>query len=357
MAILKFKNVGVTAIAACVPPRVVSNYDMAYLMPEDNISRLVKSTGIEERHITDEGVTSSDLCLQAAEKLLADNNIDKESIDLLIFSTLTPDYIVPSTSPMLQAKLGLKNTTACVDLQFACSGYIYALATAYAYVSAMGVNRALVLVGETMSKLANKYDRVNFPLYGDAGTACLVEKGDFPEAYFELTADGIGAEYVKTPYRGYRNPLTADNLVDKEREEGNIRKDIDITMDGMETFNHAISIIPKQIRTLINEVGITADDIDYLVSHQANKLMVDYIIKKVKIPTEKVPFCLQKYGNTSGPSIPLTIVSELYGKMQGNKRLFLSAIGAGWSCGTAYFTTKDLAISKIIEYKRPDENI
>lgn len=350
MAILKFKNVGMTAIAACVPSKVVSNYDLRYLMPEDNINRLVNSTGIRERRITEPGVTASDLCCKAAEELLADNNIDKNSIDLLIFSTLTPDFIVPSTSPMLQSKLGLPNTTACVDLQFACSGFIYALATAYAYVSAMGVNRALVLVGETMSKLANKHDRVNYPLYGDAGTACIVEKGDFPEAYFELTADGIGAEYVKVPYRGYRNELTVENLQDKEREDGNIRRDIDITMDGMETFNHAITIIPKQIRALLNEVGITSEDIDYLVSHQANKLMVDYIVKKVKIPSEKVPFCLQKYGNTSGPSIPLTIVSELYGKMEGEKRLFLSAIGAGWSCGTAYLKTKDLAVSEICEY-------
>lgn len=349
MAILRFKNVGITAIAASVPRNVVSNFDLNYLLPKDNIKRLVNSTGIMQRRISDECVTSSDLCCYAAEKLFKDNNIDKNSIDLLIFSTLTPDYIVPSTSPIIQNRLGLSTNTACLDLQFACSSFVYALSVAYAYVSSMGVNKALVLVGETMSKLANKNDRVNYPLYGDAGTACIVERGNFGESVFELTADGTGSEYVIVPYRGYRNLLSADNLIDKKRDDGNIRRDIDIMMDGMETFNHAIRIIPRQIRDLMSNANVSVNDIDYLVSHQANKLMVDYIVKKVKVDTSKVPYCLEKYGNTSGPSIPLTIVSELNGKMYGHKRLLLSAIGAGWSCGTAYIQTHDLKISDIIE--------
>lgn len=350
MAFIRYNNIGITAIAACVPSRVVSNYQLTDLMSEDNISRLVKSTGIEERRITDPGVTASDLCCKAAEKLIQDNNIDRNSIDLLIFSTMSHDYYLPQTGPILQDRLGLPHTTACVDMVYACTSFIYALSTAYAYVASTGINRALVLVGETMSKVSNPRDKVNYPLYGDAGTAFLVEKGDFGESIFQLTSNGAGAKYVITPCRGFRNPLTVDSLIDKEYEDGNIRKDVDVTMDGMETFNHAIYSIPKQVKNLMNEANISSEDIDYLVSHQANKLMVEYIIKKTKVDISKVPFCLDKYGNTSGASIPLTIVSELKDKLEGEKKLFFSAIGAGWSYGTAFIKTNNLKVSTIIEY-------
>lgn len=350
MAVMRFKNVGMTAIAGCVPAKVVSNNDLGYMMSDEAIDRVIKSTGIIERRIADKDICSSDLCVKAAQKLIEDNNIDPNSIDLLLFTTLTPDFITPPTTPIIQKRLGLPNTTACIDMAFACSGFVYSLGVAYSFVSSMGVNRALVLVGETMSKFTSDKDKVNWPLYGDAGTAFLVEKGDFGESIFELTADGVGQDFVKVPFGGFRNPVSAENLEMKEREDGNFRRDIDITMDGMETFNHAITAIPKQVKTLMKDAEITVDDIDYLVSHQANKMMIDFITKKLKIPTEKVPFCLQKYGNTSCASIPITIVSELCGKMDGEKRVLFSAIGAGWSFGTAYMTLKDLKVSPIIEY-------
>ena len=350
MAIIRYNNVGMTAIAGCVPPKVVSNYDLGYMMDAESIEKLVKSTGIVERRIAEADVTSSDLCVKAAQKLMEDKNIDPESIDLLLFTTLTPDFVSPPTTPIIQKKLGLANTTACIDLSFACSGFVYALGTAYAFAQTNGIDRVLVLVGETMSKITSDRDKVNWPLYGDAGTACLVEKGDFGESIFELTADGIGQDFVKVPYGGFRNPLKAENLEMKEREDGNFRRDTDITMDGMETFNHAITTIPRQIKALMKDAEITVDDIDYLVSHQANKMMIDFIAKKMKVPAEKVPFCIQKYGNTSCASIPITIVSELCGKLDGTNRILFSAIGAGWSFGTAYIKAKNVKVSPVFNY-------
>ena len=350
MAIIRYNNVGITAIAGCVPPKVVSNYDLGYMMDQDAIERVVKSTGIVERRIAEPNVCSSDLCVQAARRLMEDNQIDPESVDLLLFTTLTPDFVSPPTTPIIQKRLGLPNTTACIDLSFACSGFIYALGTAFAFASTKGIDRVLVLVGETMSKITSDRDKVNWPLYGDAGTAFVVEKGDFGESIFELTADGVGQDFVKVPYGGFRKPLTAENLEMKEREDGNFRRDTDITMDGMETFNHAVTAIPRQVKALMKEAEITVDDIDYLVSHQANKLMIDFITKKLKIPSEKVPFCLQKYGNTSCASIPITIVSELCGKLDGENRILFSAIGAGWSFGTAYLTTKNVRVSPVFDY-------
>jgi 3-oxoacyl-[acyl-carrier-protein] synthase-3 len=350
MATIKFKNVGMTAISACVPKKVISNYDLGYMMPEENIEKLVSSIGIIEKRFADKDVCTSDLCYKAAKKMMEDNNIEPTSIDMLLFLTLTPDYITPPTSSILQHRLGLPATTACLDMSLACSGFVYALSTAFAFASTSGIDRVLVLVGETMSKLANPRDRVNFPLYGDAGTACLVEKGEFNESVFVLTADGEGEDMVKIPHGGFRHPLSADSLIDKEKEEGNYRRDVDITMDGLGTFNHAVTAIPKQVKLLMKEADITDADVDYLVSHQANKFMIDFIVKRLKFDPNKVPFCLSKYGNTSCASIPLTIVSELEGKLNGEKRLLLSAIGAGWSFGTAYLTTRDLKVSTVIEY-------
>ena len=350
MATIRFKNVGLTAISACVPQKVVSNYDLEYMMPKETVEKLVNSIGIKERRFADTSVTSSDLCYKAAQKLMDDNNIDPSSIDMVLFLSLTPDYIMPPTSSLLQHRLGLPSDTACLDLSLACSGFVYALSTAYAYASMAGVNKVLLLVGETMSKLANPRDRVNYPLYGDAGTACLVEKGNFKESVFVLTSGGEGEHDVKVPHGGFRNPLTADSLIDKERENGNFRRDVDITMDGMATFNHAVSAVPKQVKKLMKEASISAEDIDYLVSHQANKFMIDFIVKRLKFDLNKVPFCLEKYGNTSAASIPLTIVSELQGKLDKEKRILLSAIGAGWSFGTAYIITENVNVSSIIEY-------
>lgn len=339
-----------TAIAACVPPKVFHNRDLKQQMSEEEVEKLVKSIGIEEKRLAEPEVTSSDLCFKAAEKLLDDNQIDRSSIDMLLFLTLTPDYVSPPTSCVLQHRLGLPESCATLDLSLACSGFIYSLSTAFAYASLPTINRVLLLVGETMSKMANPRDMVNFPLYGDAGTACLIEKGDFGEATFLLTSDGTGEKSVIVPARGYRNPLTTDSLIEKQYEDGNYRRDIDITMDGIDTFNHAIRVIPKQVKELMSECEIGQEDVDYLVSHQANKLMIDFIVKRLKFDTAKVPFCIQKYGNTSCASVPLTIVSELREKMDGRKRLMMSSIGAGWSYATAYLSTNNLKVSEVIDY-------
>lgn len=350
MAIVRYKNVGIKAVSACVPKKVSSNYELGNLFAPDYLEKLVNSIGIKEKRIADKDVCASDLCLKATQRLLADNEIDPSSVDMLLFLTQTPDYIVPATAPILQHRLGLPDTVACMDLSLACSGFIYALSAAFAYVSANGINRVLLLVGDTFSKVVNPRDKVNYPLYGDAGTACLIEKGDYPESCFILTSGGDGAQFVMIPSGGYRNPVISENLVDKEREDGNYRRDIDIRMDGMSTFNHAVSVLPKSIKQIFKETGVSPEEIDFLISHQANKFMVDFIIKRVKFNPAKVPFCLAKYGNTSSPSIPLTISSELVGKLEGKKKIVLSAIGAGWTIATAYLATEDVHVSPVIEY-------
>lgn len=350
MAILKFNGIGIKAMAACVPSYVYDNKNLISIMPESDVAKLIKSIGIEQRRFAADNVTASDLCIKAAKQLIEENDIEKDSIDMLLFLSLCPDYITPPTSVVMQQKLGLPTTCGCIDLSLACSGFIYALSTAYAYLSNPNINKVLLCVGETMSKLTNPRDKVNFPLYGDAGTATLVEKGDFGETTFLLSSDGNGEHSVIVPARGFRNPLTVDSLIDKEYEGGNYRRFVDITMDGMDTFNHAIKIIPKEVKETMSICGITNDDIDYYVSHQANKFMVDFIVKRLKIDPSKVPFCLPKFGNTSCASVPLTFVSELEGKLDENKRILMSSIGAGWSYATAYLAANKIHISHLTEF-------
>lgn len=349
MATINFQGVGIKAMSACVPPGVVDNRDLGYLIPEEEIDKTINNIGIEQRRIADADVTASDLCYKAARQLMDDNGIDPASIDVLLFMSQTPDYRIPATSCLLQHRLGLPRETMCFDISLGCSGYLYALSTAFAYASMQGINRVLLLDGETFSKIVNRRDKVDWPLYGDAGTATLVEKGDYGTSTFMLNTDGSGEDVLKV-HAGMRHPITADSCVEREREDGNIRTELEVFMDGMDVFNFAISKVPKSIKLLLQQTNRTIDDVDYLVFHQANRFMMDFFVKKLKISPEHVPYCIGKYGNTSSASVPLTIVSELAGKFDGEHTVVMSAFGAGLSWGSAMVAMRDCKISPVFDY-------
>lgn len=336
-------------MSACVPPGVVDNRDLGYLIPEEEIDKTINNIGIEQRRIADADVTASDLCYKAARQLMDDNGIDPASIDVLLFMSQTPDYRIPATSCLLQHRLGLPRETMCFDISLGCSGYLYALSTAFAYASMQGINRVLLLDGETFSKIVNRRDKVDWPLYGDAGTATLVEKGDYGTSTFMLNTDGSGEDVLKV-HAGMRHPITANSCVEREREDGNIRTELEVFMDGMDVFNFAISKVPKSIKLLLQQTNRTIDDVDYLVFHQANRFMMDFFVKKLKISPEHVPYCIGKYGNTSSASVPLTIVSELAGKLDGEHTVVMSAFGAGLSWGSAMVAMRDCKISPVFDY-------
>jgi 3-oxoacyl-[acyl-carrier-protein] synthase-3 len=212
-----------------------------------------------------------------------------------------------------------------------------------------GVNRVLLLDGETFSKIVNKRDKVDWPLYGDGATATLVEKGDFGKSTFILRSDGSGKDAVIIR-DGMRNRITPESCVEREEEDGNIRTGMEIFMDGMAVFNFAMKRVPKSIKEILETSGMTKDDVDWLVFHQANKFMTDFFIKKLKFDAMKVPYCIQKYGNTSSTSVPLTIVSELHDKLHDGDVVVMSGFGAGLSWGTAVMSMKDCHLSPVIEY-------
>ena len=349
MAKITFQGVRIKALSACVPSDIVSNKDLGYLIPEEEISKVIDNIGIVERRIATDDVTASDLCYSAAQRLMQDNGIAPDSIDVLIFMSQTGDYRIPATSCIMQHRLGLPKSTMCFDISLGCSGYLFALSTAFAYASMEGINRVLLLDGETFSKIVNRRDKVDWPLYGDAGTATLIEKGDYGSSTFILNTDGSGEDAIKI-HAGMRNPVTADSCVEREQEDGNVRNDLEVFMDGMDVFNFAISKVPKCVKQLLSETDHTIDDVDYLVFHQANRFMMDFFVKKLKIAPDRVPYCIGKYGNTSSTSIPLTVASELNGRLDGDHTVVMSGFGAGLSWGAALLQMRDCKVSPVFDY-------
>ncbi len=349
MATIRYNNVGIKALTACVPQGVVYNKDLSYLIPEEEIQKTIDSIGVRERRIADANVCASDLAYKAAVKLMEDNDVDPTSIDVLLFMSQTADYRIPATAPILQHRLGLPIDTLAMDLTLGCSGYVFALSTAYAYASLPDVKRVLLLDGETFSKIVNRKDKVDWPLYGDGATATLVEKGDFGESTFILRSDGSGSNAVIIN-DSMRNPITAASLTEEPNENGDIHNGLEVYMDGMAVFNFAMKRVPKTIKEIVEVTGCSFEDIDWLVFHQANRFMTDFFVKKLKFDPQRVPYCIDRYGNTSSTSVPLTIVSELHNRIKDGDRVVMAGFGAGLSWGVAQVKMNGCMISPVIEY-------
>lgn len=352
MAIINYKNVGISALAACVPKRVIDNYHYDLdIWPEDDVRKVVDKVGVMERRFVDDETCASDLCFAAAEKLIADNNINKNEIDLLVFLSQTPDYRMPATSILLQDRLGLPMSTMAFDIQLGCSGFINALSIVYAMMQNKGFSKALLLDGETRSKVYSRKDRNEAFIFGDAGVAALIERDEkFGESHFSLNSDGSRGNLIMIPSGGYRNMSSVDSLTEKVVDEyGNIRTDENGYMNGADVFNFVIVEVPKDIKRLMAATGEDIQKMDYYVFHQANAFINNHIAKKLKLDKERIPWTIQKYGNTSSVSVPLTIVSELKDKMQGEKKLMLSAFGVGMAWATSIIPFVDCKISEMIE--------
>lgn len=352
MAILSYRNVGITALSACVPSRVIDNYHYDLdIWPEDEVKKVVDKVGVVERRFVDDKTCASDLCFAAAEKLLTDNKIDRSEIDLLVFLSQTPDYRMPATSILLQNRLRLPMTTMAFDIQLGCSGFINALSIVYALMQNHGFRKALLLDGETRSKVYNRKDRREAFIFGDAGIAALIERDDkFGESHFSLNSDGSRGNLIMIPGGGYRNMSSEETLREKVVDEyGNIRSDENGRMNGADVFNFVIVEVPKDIKRLFTATDEDIQTMDYYVFHQANAFINNYIAKKMKLDKDRIPWTIHKYGNTSSVSVPLTIVSELKDKMAGRKKIMLSAFGVGMAWATAIVPFVDLKISEIVE--------
>mgnify|MGYP000986545478 FL=1 len=351
MSYLTFTGVGITALSAAVPKRVIKNYEYTEFFPADEVKEVVDKIGVFERRFVDENTCSSDLCYAAAEKLILDNKVDRTEIDLLIFISQTPDYRMPATSVILQHRLELPNSTIAFDVNLGCSAFIYGMSIVYSLMQNSGLRKALILDGETRSKVYSAKDRRTAFIFGDAGVAALVERNEkFGESVFSLNSDGSRENLIKINAGGYRNPSTTETLKEKVVDEyGNIRSEEHGYMNGGDVFTFVNREVPRDIINTLNYANRDKDSFDYIIFHQANNFINSHIARKLKLDINKIPSTIEKYGNTSSVSVPLTIVSELKNKMAGDKSLMLSAFGVGMTWATAIVPFVDLNISDIVE--------
>ncbi len=333
MAFLTYNDVGISAIAACVPKKVLNNNDLEGFFSKKEIKSVSRLTGIIERRVADENICSSDLCFEAANRLLNETEIDRETIDVLIFISQTPDFRMPATSIIISKKLGLNKSCACFDVNLGCSGYTYGLTMAYSYANKENIRRVLLLNGETRTKVYSFKDKSSGLLFGDGGTATLVEKGDYGKSWFSVNADGNRHGLIMIPGGGYKTPSSLETIKEKEYPDGSIRTLENGIMDGPGVFDFTIDEIPKNITDLLSYSGYDIMGISHFLLHQANKFITDHIAKKLKIPLDRVPYSIHKYGNTSSVSIPLNACSELHDKEIGKTLICGFGVGLSWGTG------------------------
>ncbi|WP_348767999.1 ketoacyl-ACP synthase III [uncultured Bacteroides sp.] len=351
MGFLQFEGVGVSGMSACVPRRIIHNYEYTEFFSQAEVKEVVDKIGIVERRFVDDKTCSSDLCFAAAERLISDMNIDKSEIDMLIFISQTPDYRMPATSVILQERLGLSHKTIAFDISLGCSAFIYGLTVAYSYAQQPNIRKVLLLDGETRSKVYSPKDRKTAFLFGDGGVAAIIEKGEkYGKSFFSLNSDGSRESLIKINAGGYRIPSSSETVKEKVVDEyGNIRTDEQGYMKGGDVFNFVIREIPNDIKATLEFAEMNIQAIDYYIFHQANNFMNSYLVSKLKIDVNKVPSTISKFGNVSSVSVPLTIVSELKDKLIGNHTILLSAFGVGMTWATGIVSMSDCYISDIVE--------
>lgn len=352
MAFLEIRNVAIKGVACAVPKQIKVAAEQPFFTPVE-AENFTKVTGVISSHVAPAEMTLSDLCQAASEELLKASGWDRESIDLIMFVSTSRDfYICPNTANILQDKLGLKTSVMAIDLPFACSGYVYGLSVASSLLQGGQLKRCLLCVGEMTSKNQSSLDKTVWPLHGDAGSATLLEYD--PEAkhsmQFNLGSDGSGWETIICREVGVRNPTTEESLMMKKYEDGVERNGMQCSMDGMSVFSFAITRPAESIKGLCGQYNIDISTIDYLLIHQANKMIDEKIRRKLKLPEEKVPYSMPYYGNTSSCTIPISMTSQIREELEERENeLIMCGFGSGLSWGAAHVVTDKIICLPVIE--------
>jgi 3-oxoacyl-[acyl-carrier-protein] synthase-3 len=330
----------VSGIVAVVPPlkrSLMDDVDRFYGGDVLQVERISRSIGLHTRHIVDNETTTADLCEHAANLLMGSLGVNKSSIDAIILVTQTPDYFQPATACYLHGVLDLSEHCAAFDVNQGCTGYIYGLWLAHMMVESGGCSNVLLLAGDTMSKVVNPSDSNVAPLFGDAGTATLIQGTEKASpSYFSLHTNGKKFSTIIQPEGAFRKPSIKQIKDPRVFQTSDKRALNELFMDGAEVFNFSIQTEPKAIKEILEFSGKNQDDIDYIIFHQANKYIISNIARRLKFPIEKAPCeTTGRYGNQSSASIPTTICDALSNKASSSKiDLILSGFGVGLSWGS-----------------------
>ena len=314
----------ISQVAAYAPQQVITNDDLSMIM-DTNDDWISSRTGIKRRHISKDE-TTSDLGAEVAKQLLNQAKLNANEIDFIIVATITPDSMMPSTAAKVQAIIEAKNAFA-FDITAACSGFIFALATAEKLIQSGAYKKGIVIGAETLSKTVDWSDRSTSVLFGDGAGGVLLEQSQ--ERYFleeSLHSDGKRGSGLTSGESGLSSPFSEEITTDKY-----------LRMDGRAIFDFAIRDVSKSIKSLIEKSHLTTEDLDYILLHQANSRILDKMAKKIGIAREKFPANMMEYGNTSAASIPI-LLSECVGegliKLDGTQTVLLSGFGGGLTWGS-----------------------
>lgn len=342
MAFFHYNNIHIAGIASAVPSQRVSVDSFSESFGREMVNKFSKMTGVKEFRKTKEFQTASDLGYAAAENILTEKKIDRNEIDALVFIAHSVDYRRPATACVLHKRLALSKDCATFDIGLGCSATVYGLQVIGSMMANSDISKALLITGESLTKMVNPKDKSVAMLFGDGGSAVLLEKKDNSEMDILLRTDGRGYDSIIAPAGGYRNMYAP--LKDEVWSDGNIRNLYNTYMNGTDVFSFTITEVPKAIRDFIEKTGIGIEEYDCFAFHQANQFISKQLAKKFKIPMEKMPLCLDRYGNTSAPAVTMALCDR-YGDVCGEtiKTMFCCfGVGLSWGVASATINTEDI---------------
>lgn len=326
-------NAYIKDIACYLPETVVTNEDIVREFPEWSVEKIASKVGVRQRHVAAEDETATDLAVKAAQRLFQQGKCNPEDVDFILFCTQSPDYFLPTSACIIQQRLGLKTSIGALDFNLGCSGYVYGLSLAKGLVMAGVAGNVLLLTGETYNKHLHPRDKGNRTIFGDAATATLVSTDGLAKiGHFSLGTDGSGAGNLIIKSGGMRCPQKQEDL---HFDENNNPVSSDyLYMNGSEIFTFTLDNVPPLIADTLSRNGIGKDEIDLFVFHQANKYMLDFLRKKIKIAPEKFYYCLEEYGNTVSNTIPIALANALQdGSLTAGMKVVIAGFGVGYSWG------------------------
>lgn len=320
------------AIGVFLPETVLTNVQLTNDFGRGEPEKTERNLGIRERHIAKENETAGDLAFHASEIVLKD--YDRQKIDMLILCTQTPDYFLPTTACLLQQRLGLRTDTGAFDFNLGSSGFIYGLAMAKSFINTGIASNVLLLTADTYSKFINAKDLAHRTIFGDGAAAILIENSNREHIHeFVLGTDGRGRDNLIVPNGGFRNLLKLD-AEEKTNKAGDIYTDNNLFMNGPEIFNFTIDAVPELFEQCLKKNRISISEIDFVIFHQPNKFMLEFLREKIGIPKEKFYCNILNTGNTVSATIPIAYADALKnGQIVRGSKVLLCGFGVGYSWG------------------------
>lgn len=344
MPFFEFNNIKISAISSAVPKKIIKTDDYKSFFTEAEVNRFKYMTGIEQHRVTNEYQTASDLGFVAAEKIIAEKKINRDEIGALAFVAHSTDYLRPATACVLHKRLNLSKNCAAFDINLGCSAVVYGVQTLASMMSCSNIDKALLIVGETLTKMIHPKDKSAVMLFGDGGGALLLEKSKTKNVISGLLkSDGNGYKAIIAPAGGFRNRYTeTKSFIWKD---GNERSLYNTNMNGTDVFSFTITDVPETVKEFFELSNSSVADYDCFAFHQANKFIHKQLSKKLKIPFDKMPLSINRYGNTSAPAILIALCDEfgISNESKIIKTLFCGfGVGLSWGVLQAEIDIKDI---------------